>query len=316
MRAITRAGSRTGPERAGESRECTYREHGAVVRGRVARQRGGAGDATEAGEGGARRGGRDGHGVGGNNRHGGGEDGDVNGALLAIRPRPLDVEAGTRDAFGDAEARECPMTSGRSASEGHGVRACDRRFGERTTSRAGRQRGSSVIKKSRGGLGSEMLIAFADCLPVRKNSVLRIESDRGSHDSPAPVWRLLRLAFRRDPTQNHSTHTGRTRREEKERSKSLAESGVRFVTSDYLRFAVRAPSRTSRVAPRERHDAGPRCVRRHRARARPRPRIWARRSRPHAGPSRPEVRPRRRRAPGETLSSSRCAPPLAPASSR
>jgi len=79
-----------------------------------------------------------------------------------------------------------------------------------------------------------------------------------------------------------------------------------FVSSR-LRFAVRAPSRTSRVAPRERHDAGPRRVRRHRARARPRPRIWARRSRPHAGPSRPEVRPRRRRAPGETLSSSRCA---------
>jgi hypothetical protein len=105
--------------------------------------------------------------------------------------------------------------------------------------------------------------------------------------------------------------TRRTLAEPEEKKKNARnrspESGVRFVTSDYLRFAVRAPSRTSRVAPRERHDAGPRRVRRHRARARPRPRIWARRSRPHAGPSRPEVRPRRRRAPGETLSSSRCA---------
>lgn len=232
---------------------------------------------------------------------------------MAIRPRPLDVEAGTRDAFGDAEARECPMTSEGNASEGHGVRACDRRFGERTTSRAGRERGSSV-KSPEGNRKIEILIAFADCLPVRKISVLRIESDRGSHDSPAPVWRLLRLAFRRDPTGNHSTHTGRTRTEEKERSKSLAESGVRFVTSEVR--GSRAVSYFTRRTPRA-------------ARCRPSPRSAPPRPRAPAPPDLGSAlaSPRGSFASrGASAASTRAwrnpflvamrAPPLAPASSR
>lgn len=211
---------------------------------------------------------------------------------MAIRPRPLDVEAGTRDAFGDAEARECPMISEGSASEGHGVRACDRRFGEgRRLARDG-ERGSSV-KSPEGN-------RIANCLPVRKISVYRFKTGGGVMTPPLQSGDSCASRFVETRLENHSTQA------EPKRRKRTLEIARQFVSSR-LRFAVRAPSRTSRVAPRERHDAGLRRVRRHRARARPRPRIWARRSRPHAGPSRPEVRPRRRRAPGETLSSSRCA---------